>query len=842
MSDQLPEKNRLLDDFYNQLEEMVVEQARHLINHNLYTKSILSTLPTALVATDRVGRIRSANQAAEEILGLGSLAKGITLASCFPKDQLLQDKIIRCLESGEGFTVASYSLLTSAENQSIVNIYMQPLRNDEAELCGLLIALEDQTYISFLQDSVQRYGSPLQHSSVVAESREMKQLMNHVAELSKLDEAVLLVGEPGCGKTFIARKLHEAAGHSTSAPYFVIDCKKLTDKDPRDFLFGAGTPTEANQTQIHFRSVHDYGAIHLAEGGTLVLQHVEALPLDAQQAFLDYLKRDQTGFLTDINAQIMATSCTDLSQRAEMGDFNGQLADLLFQRKLCMPTLRQRRKDILTLAKLFLKESEHGAQGHFSMAAENILISRHYDHNNASELKEAVSLAALVSGDAEILPEHIFTGPKEEENPFEFEISRIPFVNWALQDRVLGPLRYLVLVFFLSIAFSAILFSDSAIGQLANGLVWGIWWPAMVVVFLLLGRLWCTVCPLSKVAYLAKKLLNVSNPPPSWLKKHAFLLLPASFLLIIWIEQIFHMTVNPVATGLLLLSLMSLAAIFAMLFDRETWCRYLCPMGNLGAIYSLPATLNVRSNPSVCATLCTTHECHKGSETQLGCPVFHHPLYAREAHVCKLCFNCLKSCTHDSAKLHLRPPLIRIWRQGEISGSLSLFALTVFFISPVLLGTKTIDALAGSGGFSIATLVVIGVALFCQQVLLNRLVRDPEQAPLAMSRIALTLMVIGWGPLTAFQVANFPSVSSLVIDGDLGPVWGTLIPSGGLPLLKLVQTGILLFATLLAGITLWGVRHRLQEDHADVSNAVWLALLGLLVGYLAINMGLVLGA
>jgi hypothetical protein len=92
-----------------------------------------------------------------------------------------------------------------------------------------------------------------------------------------------------------------------------------------------------------------------------------------------------------------------------------------------------------------LEESEHVAGRGFTEAAENVLVSRHYNHNNVTELKEAVSLAALVSGEAAILPEHIFTGPKEEEASFEFELSRIPLVKWAVQDRVLGPLRYGVL-------------------------------------------------------------------------------------------------------------------------------------------------------------------------------------------------------------------------------------------------------------------------------------------------------------------------------------------------------------------------------------------------------------
>ena len=842
MPDLPSEQSSGIDEFYDQLEETVVEQARRLINNDLYTKAILSTLPLALVATDRSGQIRSTNKAAEDLLGLESRRKKIALPDCFPQDRLLQEKINLCLTSGEGVTLDSHNILSASGNQSVVNVYLQPLRDDEEDLCGLLIALEDQTYISFLQDSVQNYGSPLQPGEVVAESKAMKQLMARVAELAQQDEPVLLTGPLGCGKTFIARKIHEAEVSSASSPFFVIDCKSLNDKNPRDFLFGAGTTTETNQNKIHFRSVHDYGAIHLADGGCLVLKHVEALPLDAQQALFDYLVPSNKGFLVDIDARLMATSCADLAQLAEDGSFNTQLAELLLKGQLNLPSLQKRRKDILPLAKSFLQEAEQGAERYFSKSAENVLVSRTYSHNNVSELKEAVALAALVSDEAEILPEYIFTGPKEEETSFEFEISDIPFVHWAIQDRVLSCSRYLVLAFFSLTAIAAFLFPDSAVGQFANSLAWGIWWPSLIFIFLLLGRLWCTVCPLSKVAYLAKKVVSANRPPPEWLKNNAFLLLPVGFLLILWVEHFFHMTANPVATSLFLSSLIFLAAFCAMLFERETWCRYLCPLGNLGAIFSLPATLNVRSNPSVCATRCTTHECHKGSEDQLGCPVFHHPLYARDAHVCKLCFNCLKSCPHDSAKLHLRPPLIRIWRQGEVPSSLALFALTVFFVSPLLLGSQSIALLDSVQGFSVAILLVMVASLLTRKVLNNLMDNDPERHSVDMSRIALTFMVLGWGPLAAFQIANFPSVDSLVVVGSLGPVWSHLIPTGGLPLLKLTQACVLVFAALLSGIVLWGVRQRFRKDQTDMSATFWLALIGSSAAYLFVNLILVLVA
>ena len=427
---------------------------------------------------------------------------------------------------------------------------------------------------------------------------------------------------------------------------------------------------------------------------------------------------------------------------------------------------------------------------------------------------------------------------KEEDTPFEVEISSLPLVKLAIQDRTLSALRYFVLLFFAAVAAVALIFPEAAPGQFANSLAWGLWWPSLIIVFLLLGRLWCTVCPLSKVALLAQKLVHMNRPPPEWMKRTSSFILPIGFLLILWIEHVFHMISNPTATSLFLGSLILLAALFAVIYERETWCRYLCPLGNLGAIYSLPATLNVRANPSVCSTRCTTHECHKGSDEQLGCPVFHHPLYARDSHICKLCFNCLKSCPHDSAKLHLRPPLIRVWRQGEVPTSLSLFALTVFFVSPLLLGSKAIPAIDRASGFSVVILLVLFASLLSTK-LLPALIKESNDHPsLGAPRIALALMVLGWGPLAAFQIANFPSVDSLVLVGSLGPVWSQLIPDGGLSLLKLAQAVFMMFAALFAGITLWGIHRRSSKNQVEVPIVSWAILLSVFVAYLAFNLTL----
>jgi hypothetical protein len=364
----------------------------------------------------------------------------------------------------------------------------------------------------------------------------------------------------------------------------------------------------------------------------------------------------------------------------------------------------------------------------------------------------------------------------------------------------------------------------------------------LVFVFFFFGRLWCSVCPLSQAAKLTKKLFKEGRPPPKWMKRHSWIFFPAGFVTILWAEHVFHMVDNPAATGVLLVALIALASIFAVVFKRETWCRYLCPLGSLGAVYSLPATLNVRSNPNVCATMCTTHDCNKGNETQSGCPVFHHPLYAREAHVCKLCFDCLKSCTHDSAKLYLRPPLIRLWKQGELGGALGLFALVVFAVSPLLLGSQSIEVLSDPLVFTTLLLGCVALAVTLRKMIKVMIVAGPAHIEAAVSRIVFILLLLGWGPLAAFQIANFPAADSLTISGSLGPVWGVLITESGISLLTVLQSLAILFSGALAVTALWGIKRRFSSDEIVIKGLGRQLLVGLAAGYLSLNLLLVLAA
>jgi hypothetical protein len=275
----------------------------------------------------------------------------------------------------------------------------------------------------------------------------------------------------------------------------------------------------------------------------------------------------------------------------------------------------------------------------------------------------------------------------------------------------------------------------------------------------------------------------------------------------------------------------SLAVFFALLFERETWCRYLCPLGNFAGLFSLSSILFVRSNSNVCSTKCTTHNCIKGSEQYAGCPVFHHPLYARNAHICKLCFNCLKSCPNGSARLYLRPPLIRIWQQLDIAETIGFFALVCFFIAPFLLASRHIPFFMGESVFTWAVLTSLVLAAVCRYTLPTLLFGDHELKLLRTTRLTLVLLLLSWGAFAAFQFSHLPGFEALFIISGKQGLFHALLPEQGISLLVLLQLSVIWLGALMAVAALLGMGGRAQRESVRIVGRSWYLALGVCLFY-----------
>ena len=150
-----------LEDFYDKMQHLVVDQAKRIIDLSLYHKTLLSTLPVALLGTDPNGVIRSTNHAAEEILGFaeGQL-KGRRLTDLFSSGSEAEEKIHQVLETGRPVHLDAKSLRLSSDKEIVGNFYFQPLRDDEDDICGLLLTVEDITYVHYLHNAFKRYVPP----------------------------------------------------------------------------------------------------------------------------------------------------------------------------------------------------------------------------------------------------------------------------------------------------------------------------------------------------------------------------------------------------------------------------------------------------------------------------------------------------------------------------------------------------------------------------------------------------------------------------------------------------------------------------------------------------------
>lgn len=835
-------RNNALQENLQDLQDLVIHQASRLINDGLYTKSLLSMLPVALLSTDRDGIVQVANKAAEEMLQTSLKAiKGTSLIDLFTLSPELVTKIRQANDQQAPVSADSIELVLADGQQKVVNIHVRQFYDEERRIFGTLLALEDQTYISFLRESFKQHALTPPGGEIVAKSPKMKQVVKKINELSEKDDPVLLSGPSGSGKTFFAAKMHNLQGGGEQAPLILLDCNYVDTHKFKETLFGSSEQQTDDNQFIRFKSLHDYGTVHLAEGGTLLLLNIDTLDSENLEAVHDYVCQVADGSSTLPRCRIVVTTNLDIATLKEQENFNKTLLTLLLENYVPIPSLNKRRKDILPLARLFLAGQEQADKKQFTRGAENALLSKVYNQNNVKELRDAVELAALVAETDTIRSEFIFTGPLEHATDHELDLTDFAPVKFLISDKSLFLLRGAVLIFFVSLIGLTLAFPENITGIIGNDLVWGGWWIFLVFGFLLLGRVWCTVCPLSTAGRIANRVWSLAKSPPAFIKKSSPFLIPVGFVGIIWFEQFFHMTVNPKPTGFLLVTLIVLAIIFALFYERETWCRYLCPLGNFGGIFALSATLFVRSTPNVCATKCTTHNCNKGSDEYPGCPVFHHPLFAKNAHICKLCFTCLKSCPHGSARLYLRPPLVRIWQQLDIEETIGYFALVFFFISPFLIASDRIPIMMGPSVLTLATVGALLLAAICRYTFPKLIFGNDENSILNTTRLTLVLLLLAWGPFAAFQFGHIAGLDTLVVISSAPQnLINTLLSSEGIPLLAFIQLCVIWLGTFIGVVTLLALGWQKQREQSFVSGPKLYVFLTVVLLYALLNSWIVL--
>ncbi|MGA1863658.1 MAG: sigma 54-interacting transcriptional regulator [bacterium] len=535
----------------------------------------------------------------------------------------------------------------------------------------------------------------IQYKKIIGKSAVIIRLNEDIERIAQNDEYLLIEGEFGTGKELVARIIH-GKSKRREKPFISVDCETLIPDTIDTQLFGDylyyDRPMKQREMGLSY--------FELAEGGTLLLKNVEVLPLDIQARIHEILfpassreKQKIRSYAPDV--RIMSTSRVSLQSRVEKGQFDQNLFQSLSANKICLEPLRNRKKDIPDLVDHFIRKYakyyDKKVYG-VSDSAMRLLLAHDYKMSNVQELEEVIERAVTLTRSDKVRSEHLFLGLPAARPLVLYNLLKIGFFAKWIKKRIFPEkIREIVAVTFLMLILLS-LFSNylpypyNNIGKL---LTWSIWWPAMFLSFFFVGRFWCSVCPYATYSHLGKKVLCKEQNFP--FKKYDFLFMTIGFLFVIWVEEISGMRNSSFKVGLLQLSIVSLAVIMGMVYKRDSWCRFICPLGALISTCSMASMIEVRSNPDVCFNQCTTHDCYKGTSDTIGCPMFQHLMYVDNNQTCKVCLNCVRSCTHDNISLNIRPPATEIYNSNRLNKGLFLFVIALMgVLIPILLMHKHI--------------------------------------------------------------------------------------------------------------------------------------------------------
>lgn len=225
---------------------------------------------------------------------------------------------------------------------------------------------------------------------------------------------------------------------------------------------------------------------------------------------------------------------------------------------------------------------------------------------------------------------------------------------------------------------------------------WVVWMMGLVLLLPLIGRLWCTVCPVGGCSDLLAR-VGAKNLYPRRLQNFGLM------ALILFAStagaELFRLNRYPDATAVFLLAVLGIAVAAALLFRGRVFCRWLCPVGGMVGLFTRLAPVEVGAKDQETCRRCESKACFLGESRwyrlswsgwhslfrrrRPGCPAFIFPPEASANANCLMCTQCLKNCPYDNLRWGARPLGSGLWREAVRDRSetllLAILAGTIFY-------------------------------------------------------------------------------------------------------------------------------------------------------------------
>jgi len=301
------------------------------------------------------------------------------------------------------------------------DFFYKPIEIDE-----LKVVLRRAFHVSQLEHEHRELQQRLSGDSfegMLGTSDKMQDVFAMIRKVATTDAPVLIEGESGTGKELVARAIHQRSTRNTG-PFIVINCSAIPETLLESELFGheKGAFTGAH--------VQRKGRFEMADCGTLFLDEIGELSLPLQVKLLRFLQErviEHVGGRKEIevDTRVIAATNRDLKEAMQNGSFREDLYFRLGVINIYLPPLRERRGDLLLLAKAFLtkyaEESGKKLNGFTVSATE--AIEKFEWTGNVRELENRIKRAVIMA-----------EGKRLTTKDLEMETSKSRYESMSLKE------------------------------------------------------------------------------------------------------------------------------------------------------------------------------------------------------------------------------------------------------------------------------------------------------------------------------------------------------------------------------------------------------------------------
>ncbi len=282
---------------------------------------------------------------------------------------------------------------------------------------------------------------------IVGSSQQSMTVQKHVELIAPTDMSVIILGETGTGKEYVARAIHQKSKR-VSGPFVAIDCGAL----PKDL---AGSELFGHVKGAFTGALSDKeGCFERANGGTLFLDEIGNLSYENQIQLLRVLQERKVRKVggnkeIPVDVRVLVATNEDLKKQALDGEFREDIYHRLNEFKIELSPIRERPKDVITFAEYFLNHSNDQLQKEVSGFDEEVqmIFKRYPWPGNLRELKNVVKRSVLLCQGSEITSDNLpveIVSPEalvDENHDLRFPKSLKQVVEQAERNAILATLK-----------------------------------------------------------------------------------------------------------------------------------------------------------------------------------------------------------------------------------------------------------------------------------------------------------------------------------------------------------------------------------------------------------------